>query len=213
MLPLILFIFLLFSGCPDPSDNDSKEDDDDPVIVAPRWETYDGWRRFYTNDPDYCDYSFTSYYDLTDNKLPIVVETKKISGNKDYPYGVIFCRQPNGDMYRIWINTEGWYRISSCDYEGTDVEIEPWTFNSLINTGYGSSNTIEIDFSITIYNITINGGTPIISFNKAAGGAGGYLNLIGGKSGFYTSVGIEADEDFPNVVDIRFRMTAPITVP
>ena len=205
-LPLIFFIFLLLPGCPNPGD-----DDDGPAIVSPRWDTYDGWRRFYTNDPDYYNYSFYYYYDLTDGLFPIVVETQKISGHDYHAYGVIFCYQSDSSMYRVWIDTDGWYRISSRDSLGDDAEIVGWTQDTTnINTGYGITNTIEISYIDPDYTLTINGAN-ITSFDKAAGG---YLDLTGGKSGFYASIGDATDEDFPNVpVDIRYKMTAPITVP
>jgi len=212
ILPLLLFIIFLFSGCPTPSTNT------DLPVVSASWTTYDSWRRFYTNDIDDLGISYMSSISTTADNFPIEVQMKKITGSADYGYGVLFCKQINGSMYRVMLSTHGYYNIWEKDSSGNYTAISDngsvtspssWVYSSAINTGYEAVNTVIISYADPNYSLKING-TTMESFDRTAES----VDLTTGVSGFYVSVGDNTNEKFPNTpVDVRFKMIAPVAFP
>lgn len=219
LLPLILIIFILFPGCSEPSTKTEI------TIVSPSWTNSDGWKKFYTNDSDYYNYSFTSHYTSTNNGNPVEVQMQKVSGSADHGYGVIFAIQKsdadanNKSMYRFLVSvSEGYYNLGQYDSTGNYTAIssgstDSWKYSAAINTGYEEINTVNINFvsGTNTYSIKINN-TLVDTFSHADPEV--TVDLTGGKSGFYVSVGDETEEDFPNnPVDVRFKMITPISIP
>ena len=192
-LPVLLLVFgFLFAGC------DSGDGSRDLPISTTQWEMgRDGFYQFSTNDPQYYNYSFLRF--LGHDSDTYEIECKKMSGNPDYAYGLIFgAANNNTDQYfLLWITCNGAYRIVKQN-GATATYITDWARSGTVLTGYNRTNTLKVTKSGTSYTVFINN-NQIDQFTDSS--------QFGQRIGFYASAGKEEDESFPNKpVDVRFRI-------
>jgi hypothetical protein len=166
-----------------------------------------GFIQYSTNDSANLGSSMGCTYSSTNSTPSVVTATvKKISGAETYGYGVLFAVTDTNNRYRVIIDCTGYYRVDMKS-AGYSYTFQDWTYNAAINLGYDVENTIAVTYSAPNYSVAING-THMVSFlaDETVG--------ISGNSGFFLSVGTSANEDFPDTpVDVRFKMTAPVSIP
>ena len=88
-----------------------------------------------------------------------IVETsvKKISGNPDYGYGIVFCLRKiseETEFYRLIINTYGYYLVSKkvnvdeWTHDLVDDDNE-WNYTDKLYKGYNVENKIKVEYDST----------------------------------------------------------------
>lgn len=163
-----------------------------------------GFIQFYTNDPNEYNYNFLSWTSTPQAPM-ISVETqvKKISGNQNYGYGVLYCYQDSNNFYCLLITVNKYY----CVYKRVDGIFSPvldWRYSSNLYSGYDILNKIKINLSTTTPN------SFTVYFNDIEDYTFIDSSFTSGDSGFYTTSGKSNEENFPNVpVDVRFKQITP----
>jgi hypothetical protein len=179
-----------------------------PSVETISWKSDGyGFIQYSTNDSAKLNYSMGCTYSSTNSAPSVVTATvKKISGASTYGYGVLFAVTDTNNRYRVMIDCTGYYRVDMIS-AGYTYAFQDWTYDEAIHAGYDAQNTIAVTYSAPNYSVAING-THMVSF-PADGTVG-----TSGYSGFYLSVGTSVEEDFPDTpVDVRFKMTAPVSIP
>lgn len=185
---LILILLIINAGCTIP-------------VKSIFWEEgSDGFIQFRTNDSDYYDYNFYTWYEESYQQILDVVEikVKKISGYEWGGFGIVFCLQDDYNFYLLLIDIKGWYTI----YEANDsswIQDVAWTESDMLNKGFSKINTLKVehDDSSDIFTISING-SYVNSFYDSS--------FDGGYSGFFVEIWGKDQEDFPDTpVDVRFK--------
>lgn len=192
-ISLGLFLIILLGGC-----------GGGPSYQTIRYESDgNGFRQFYTNDPQY--YNFIFFYTYTNPAIPSDIEAvvKKMSGSPSHGYGIVFGFQDVHNFYEIAINTNRQYSVYKIVYD-TPTAIIGWTTSPDLIQGYNQPNTIHWEkVDSTHFTVTFNGGTPI-SFSDP--------DYEDGRYGFLTFIGTSAFESFPGTpVDTRFRFSSAVT--
>jgi hypothetical protein len=201
----VCLLMILFTSCTQTSSG--------PIITPTSTTMFandgSGNIQFETNDTSKYSTSFWEYYPSTQNTVSTITATiYKNSGDATQGFGIIFAHQDNNDFYRVLIAENGQYSVYKI-VSGTWAAIQGWVVSTKVNTGYGIANTIEVTYSSGNYNVYINNlTTPVYTFapDSTLGTAG--------TSGFFAAVGSSSTESFPNTpVDVRFRMTSPVSIP
>jgi len=189
--------------------NTDLDADEDDVPIIERYflppVDNDGTAQYLTNNSAmYNRYTWSAI----PNPNPNVYEckVKKISGNDDYGYGMVFCFDDsdsgNISYYRFFINVNGRFAIAKrTDNSWTNDPVR-WTTSSFLNTGYGVYNTLRVEKTnngnSATFRIFINDNLAA-SFNDNS-------PLNGNKIGPVVSVNIMEMEQFPHIpVDVRFE--------
>jgi hypothetical protein len=198
ILTVLLLVSTFFNlGCGGPSE----------PIQSSVWRddgTGLGYMQFYTNDPSEVSYNF--WHRNLNSEYPmkrVVTQVKKISGNANYGFGIIFCYQDSDSFYRLLIDTWGYYSVYEKDGDYFYKIIE-WSFSDNLYTGYNTVNKIRVEYSST------TPGTFTIYFNDIYENSFTGSGLTGGDTGFFASTGKYYEERFPNTpVDVRFKQLEP----
>jgi len=166
----------------------------------------DGALQFQTNDPSYYNKWSPFYFDNpgTDQNI-IQCNVKKISGDDNYSFGILFCvddsdRQKRS-FYRLFMAINGRFTVQKMvDDEWVKAPID-WRDSSFLKTGYNVYNNIMITRTDDNGSATFN-----IYFNKNL--AATFVDnepLNGVRVGLVTSVNVLEKEMFPHIpVDVRF---------
>ena len=169
-------------------------------------EDNDGALQFQTNDPS--DYNkWSSFYidnPGTDQNI-IQCNIKKISGDDNYGFGILFCVD-DSDMskrsfYRLFITVKGTFTVQKMvDDKWVKAPVD-WRDSSFLKTGYNVYNHIMVERTDDNGSATFN-----IYFNKNL--AATFVDnepLNGVRVGLVTSVNVLGKEMFPHIpVDVRF---------
>ncbi len=173
-------------------------------------EDENGFIQFFTNDKSNLGFGFLtwsndSYEDPMDT---VEIEVKKVSGNENMGYGILFCFQNPENYYRLLITTSGWYRISAKN-DGEFFSL-PWMESEYLNQGLNEINKIKITRQVNTENNVIF--SVCFNENEAAVVDNSYFTTFtGGYYGFYVGVGNSEDENFPQIpVDVRFKQISPL---
>jgi hypothetical protein len=160
------------------------------------WERgTDGFFQFYTNDSQNLDSIFSCL--VVDNYNPNIfeIEIKKISGDRNQPYGMIFCVNDSYNLYYVNIKVDGYYEIGK--WVNGYTATTGWSRSSRLRTGYNVPNTIRVTKSGSNFLVSFNG-SPECKFDDSTFSGGGF--------GAWAWVGLNGEESFPNTpVDVRFR--------
>lgn len=185
------------------------------VIITPtKTQTLD-WQKdsesfiqFYTNESKYSGLSGNTLWNwgtVKNNPITYVeTELKKISGDKNYGYGIIFCVQDTGvDYLSVVIDIEGNYQVIREVNNVTSI-LKKWALSTNLKKGYNVINKIKAEykgnkkFSIYFNDVLETDVMDNIS-----------PELTGGYFGY--AVGISNMENFPDVpVDVRFKQLYPV---
>jgi hypothetical protein len=189
IIAFIMAIGLLIIGC--------SIYEDLPISTVDHELGNDGFYQFYTNDPANYGYAYWEIFPNTNNSDIYEIECKKISGKDTYPYGMIFGASDYENFYFVNIAiAKGSYQIWK-RVDGEYQSIQDWTSSSSVITGYNKLNTIKVEKNGYYYSISIND-NEVASLRN--------ISLFGEMVGFYTSIGAEEDEYFPNTpVEVKFR--------
>ena len=189
-------------------DVDLEAEEEDAIIYSRRFlppADNDGTVQFLSNDSAmYNRY----YWQTSPNYNPNIYEirAKKISGNDDYGYGMVFCfddsESSSASFYRFFITVNGRFTVAKRignDWAATPVS---WRSSSFLETGFGVYNTLSVER--TNYE---NGATFRIYINGNLAATFNDDNpLNGNKFGPAVSVNIMEREQFPHIpVDVRFE--------
>ena len=167
----------------------------------------DGTLQYMTNDPATYN-KFYYNYSLNPNVNPNVYEcsVKKISGNDDYGFGIVFCvddtDKNNVSYYRFFITVRGMFTVAKrTGNTWADVTPVSWRYSSFIKTGYNIYNTLRVERTDhsngATFRILINGNLAA-TFNDTT-------PINGGKAGPVVSINVMEEERFPSVpVDVRY---------
>jgi hypothetical protein len=167
----------------------------------------DGTMQFSTNDPALYNRAPIHYF-VNPNPNPNIFEcrVKKISGNDDYGYGILFCVDDtdsnNISYYRFFITVNGRYTIQKRVGDIWATAPLGWTDSSSINTGFNAYNTLRVERTDNendaAFKVFINGTLSGI-FNDSK-------PINGNKIGLVVSVNVMELEQFPYIpVDVRFN--------
>jgi hypothetical protein len=165
----------------------------------------DGTLQYMTNDPSTYN-KFYYNYSLNPNADPNIYEckVKKISGNNDYGFGILFCvddtDKNNISYYRLFITVNGMFAVAKRIGNTWDGEPVSWRYSSFIR-GYNIYNTLRVERTDNsngaAFRIFINGHLAA-TFNDTT-------PINGAKAGVVVSVNVMEKERFPNIpVDVRF---------
>ena len=163
----------------------------------------DGFLQFYTNDEKYHG-KFSSMYYLDFFNTPMTTveaEIKKVSGNPEELYGLIFCvqeieqGQSPEQLYCLLIDTcKNFYIFKD------DLPLDGNT-SEYLNSGFNVINKIKITRA--------DNGKFTIYFNDQEAYSFTDNSYNKGTFGFGTNIGKKNEESFPNTpVDIRCKITA-----
>ncbi|HHT06864.1 MAG TPA: hypothetical protein GXZ97_11480 [Hydrogenispora sp.] len=204
---LLLLVSLLFTvGC------GKKSSSSKPKEVHGWFAEKDGWVRFYTNSKEVYGWGFWAWDDIEENPMKIVeTSVKKISGNPDYGYGIVFCLRKiseETEFYRLIINTYGYYLVSKkvnvdeWTHDLVDDDNE-WNYTDKLYKGYNVENKIKVEYDSTTKTFKIYFNDKYVtSFEDST--------FTGGKFGYYASVGQKEEENFPKTpVNILFKQHQP----
>jgi hypothetical protein len=173
----------------------------DLPVSTVEWELgEDGFTQFYTNDPQYYDYSFWSLYN-NQGSTTYEIECKKISGHREYAYGMIFAADNSSltEFYCVRISANGGYGVWMKNGNAQQTAIKGWTKANELRTGYNTTNRIKVTVSGTEYKVYLND-AEVCQISTTA------VVPFGTRIGYYVSVGDDTEESFPNVpVDVRFK--------
>ena len=121
------------------------------------------------HDTEFYNYSFWSTYNDTKfpNPTTFAVQVKKVSGAKNYAYGMVFDRINDENFSRVLITTSGSYRVDkkeNGEYSRLTGDTTNNGFQSsggAITHGYDQTNTIRvvIDSTNNTLDLFINGVT------------------------------------------------------
>jgi hypothetical protein len=188
---------------------DLDQDEKDIPVSTIRFlkpDDNDGTMQYRTNDSALYDRAPFRYF-INPNADQNIYEckVKKISGNDDYGYGIIFCvddtDRDNVSYYRFFITVNGRYTIQKRTGNTWATAPVNWKNSSYINTGYNIYNTLRVERANYEYGasfrIFINGNFAA-AFNDE--------NPINdSKIGLVVSVNVMEKEQFPYIpVDVRF---------
>jgi hypothetical protein len=173
-----------------------------PRVTIDYQPDLDGYIQFSTNDSAYCN-SFRTHLEASTSAVftNLEVTCKKISGFKDFTYGVVFCAKDLNNYYVVLISTIGTYRVNKMK-NGVMTTTIPATGTAFLTQGYNQNNKVGITRSPA--------GLFTISFNNSPGNNFTDTDFADGMQyGFLTSIGRTQDEKFPSIpVDVRFRVDA-----
>jgi len=159
----------------------------------------DGFVQWYTDDPYYYNsHPWIIYNDNINGTNTFQIECKKISGDTDNAYGMLFGapNSVNDQFYYLAITTDGTYRVVKKIGE-TYTTIKAKTASDKLDTGYNKLNTLKVTRSVTTYTVYLNGDN-VYDFTDSS--------ITGDRVGFIVSVGPQGAESFPGTpVDVRFR--------
>lgn len=205
---LLLVLVSLFFACDDSKD----EEKEDLPIETIEWEDTEGYRRFYTNDPEKYDTAWFQYFtNSSNNELDsLEITLKKKSGCKTWGYGIMFSIQLNNNneveaYYRLFIDSTGSYTVQI--YDGNNwITLIEWTHSYSLLEGYDKENKIRIEYM---------SGTYFIYFNDSIANSFSDSRLQStDEFGFMTGIGTSDYEDFPNTpVDTYYKSSKPTTIP
>ena len=164
----------------------------------------DGVLQFRTVDPDMYDKWIWNSLP-NHNSDPNIYEgrVKKISGNDDYGFGIVFCvddTDRNDVMfYRIFISVNGRFTIGKRT-KNTYTSLVSWRDSSFLYTGFNVYNTLRVertDYENGVaFRLFINGNLAA-AFNDDN-------PVNGSKAGLAVSVNVMEKEQFPHIpVDVR----------
>ncbi len=202
ILPCVLVLLsLCLAACP-PSDTG-------PVIQTIEWEEDgQGFVQFSTNDAENYEYMFWNRHDVGSSPGQIDVTMKKVSGSIGGGFGILVGYVDSDNFYLVLISANGGYMVQQIS-GGTYLTVHDWADSVFINTGLGAVNNIRVDFAAIpgVCRIFINDmANPVNSFSYSA--------PADADAAFVVTVGSSEYENFPaEPVDVRFKMTAPITIP
>ena len=169
----------------------------------------DGTLRYLTNDPSkYNKFYWYSVLNSNPDTVPVVyeLETKKISGNDDYGYGMLFClnerRNSDASYYRFFINVNGRYTVQKNVGGVWAASPVSWRDSPFLEKGFGVYNTLRIErtdnFNGVYFRVIINGNFVASFFDDDPINGIYFAPAI--------SINIMEREQFPHIpVDIRFR--------
>jgi len=191
---VILVIVLVFgmsvTGC-DTGTNDL------PVSTIEFEPDGNGFIQFSTNDPQKRGTWWNLYDNINDRNI-YEIECKKMSGAKNIGYGMVFgaSNTDNREYYLLGITTQGDYWIGKYSNEKFTT-IKDWAESEKLSTGYNTINTLKVVKNGTSFTVFLNG-SEVYQFTDT--------EISGDRLGYWTSIGSEKDESFPNTpVDVRFR--------
>jgi len=184
-----------------------------PIVTIEWQEDGNGFIQFQTNDPENASQGFHILYSSTDyNPMtilePVEVIVNKVVGSVGGGYGIVFCAFDDQNYYKILISRAGVYKISKV-IGGTDNVIREWDYpvNATIYSGLDKPNKIQVARQHPAGSFTV-------SLNNVQEPTFVDTTLIGGRSGFYVNVSDVSSEYFPaSMVDVRFQMLSPDTIP
>lgn len=198
-LPLAAALCILFSACDNsPGDPGYTLKVDTIKYVRDN----DGFYQFASNDKQYCGYAFWFYWNnglhMTNGGTIIEAQVKKLSGAKNFGYGLIFG-YTNNNSYQLLINYWGWYCLLT-RMGNTFNMLMDWSFSPYLITGYNKINTIKVSNN--------NSGFYDIYFNDIFVNRTSSIMLTEGTGlGFISSIGYSSNENFPmEPVDCRFKL-------
>jgi hypothetical protein len=215
---MLLIFTVLSMNCKDdggnPTGGGTPDGEDLPVkTINYVVDTATGYWRFYTNDTAYCAQSggnaFHHIFDTVYSPFDSVeTEVIKNSGSQ-FMYGIEFCIQDNGDLYRLLINTNrayevfkhvsgvnSWYNFNTSTWSSTNSFTYPTS--SALRNGFGMSNKLKI--------VAVGGGIFDVYFNGIKSASFSESSFAAGRVGFVTFVGTKTDEYFPNYpVEVLFK--------
>ncbi len=178
-----------------------------------------GFIQYQTNDPTLYNIGQAVLYPAS-NEATLTTATviaKKMSGEADMGFGMIFCAQDINNYYWVGVSTTGYYRVFK-KVLGVETPINiapstamPWTSSPYIAQGYGASNRISVtNAGVNTFSVSI-GGNFVFNFTDTS--------FTGGQCGFYVGIGgTDASqglvENFPLIPeDVRFQMVSPMAIP
>jgi hypothetical protein len=195
IIMMILFIALL-AGC-------ENLIGDLPVSTVVYDPGDDEFIQYYTNDSQHYNDSYWALEEnANDDPNTYEIECKKMSGNIEFGYGMAFGADADNpyNYYMVLISADGWYSVQKSKGDQNDsveTRILEWEKSDKIVTGYDKLNTIKVTKSASTYTVYLNN-AQVYQFADT--------DNFGNSIGFYTAIGSETDESFPNSpVDVRFR--------
>lgn len=180
-------------------------------LVTILWEDDgNGFIQFQTNDPANADQVFLKLYPTTYDPIvdPVEVTVKKISGAERSSFGVVFCASDPQNYWAVIITVRREYKIIKVTGGGVFSPFgDAFVPHSALNLDYNSENVIRITKSGPTFALFFNSTpTPITTFDD--------LGSAVGKNGFFVYVATARDEYLPaGVVDVRYKMTLPDSIP
>ncbi|MDR1126841.1 MAG: hypothetical protein LBL06_01810 [Treponema sp.] len=190
-LGLLLVFGMMLVGC--------DTEDENLAISTIKWElAEDGFTRWYTNDPQYYDYYFWLLNENPNESNTYEIECKKISGDKNRAYGMIFgaSNLVGNRFYCVSITVEGYHCVWMQNGNVNEI-IKNWSLSGKLYNGYNKTNRIKVTKSGTKYTVYLNN-NQVCQFDD------GTIN--GDRIGYFVAIDLETDESFPNSpVDVRFK--------
>jgi hypothetical protein len=169
-------------------------------------EDNDGVLQFRTNDPSNYNRWQPFYMENPGTDKDIIqCSVKKMSGDDNYGFGILFCVNDSAmskrSFYRLFITVRGTFTVQKMiDDEWLTPPIR-WRDSSFLEKGYNVYNHIMVERTVDNGTVTFN-----VFFNKNL--AATFVDdepLNGVRVGLVTSVNVLGKEMFPHIpVDVRF---------
>jgi hypothetical protein len=166
----------------------------------------DGTLQFWTTDPKYYNVAPSHFFDNPgQDKNTYQCVVKKMSGNEDYAFGLLFCvdTAKPASYYRLFITVKGRYTVQK--NLGNDWAAAPvdWADSAFLRKGYKTGNRLKV-----VRADHANGAATFsVYFNdQLAVTFQDPEPLTGVKMGAAASVNTASQELFPAIpVDVRFE--------
>lgn len=190
------------------TDLDKVEDEVLPVNTIRFLEPddNDGKSQFITNDPATYNRWYYRYFPNPDPNSNIYeCRVRKISGDDDYGYGMIFCvddsNSDNISYYRFFITVNGRFAIAKRTGNSWTNDPVRWANSPFLNTGYNVYNTLRVERTNNE-----NGAVFRVFINDNLAATFNDNNPINGsKAGPAVSVNVMEMEMFPYIpVHVRY---------
>ncbi|MDR1839575.1 MAG: hypothetical protein LBQ93_08365, partial [Treponema sp.] len=191
------------------TDLDKIEDEVFPVNTVRFLEPddNDGKAQFITNDPAvYNRWQYRYFPNPNPDSNVYECRVKKISGDDDYGYGMIFCVDDSGSgnisLYRFFITINGRFAIAKNTGNAWANDPVGWTTSPFLNTGYNVYNTLRVERTTN----NENGATFRVFINDNLAATFNDDNPVNGsKAGPVVSVNVMEMEMFPYIpVHVRY---------
>jgi len=167
------------------------------------------------NDPNGGGYTYWVRGDRKDDIMnEFRVRVKKVSGNADGGFGVIFALQEKevgdkkDDFWVLFINKDGEYKFGKVINEEFSPSMN-WSGSEHLKKGYDVENTIGITYNSEDeeYTIFFNE-QEVITFDDHGDEENGVPPFKGGYYGYICEV--DGNEDFPETpVEVRYYQEIP----
>jgi hypothetical protein len=220
---LLSAVMITIFSCPttkteDPATTSNDGDNNTVSYKTVKFKTDgEGYSQFYTDDPSNADMTFWYSGNISQSTgtYDVAIDVKKVTGNQNTGFGLIFCVQPSGVgnflMVQLSLLSKE-YMVGKVVGQITQTPlIQDWTPCASIKSNLNDINRIEVKYNAgtSKFDLYINN-TYVCNFldKETVSGTTTIPAYTSGKWGYIAEV--SSLDDLPYVpVDVRFKQITP----